>query len=114
MRRLMRIPIIRLFVINGALGFGFGLVVAAIMFAVDFRGMATLVWRSSNELVAVAFLTIGICTTFAAGAISTAVMLLPERDEDDSSYGGMDLKPIRRRYPPLRVPNTGPKHKNGV
>lgn len=90
MRKLYRMPLIRLFVLNGAFGAMLGVLFVGLSLAFDLRGLWTLVSNSDVALLALAILTVSISATFAGAAIGTAVMLLPEREEDDKAYGGVD------------------------
>lgn len=87
MRSLWHEPLIRLFVVNGLLGVGFGLAIAAVLVAVDFRDVGTLAATQDNGFVAIVMLATGLAVTCGGAAIATAVMLLPWED-DDASGGG--------------------------
>ena len=65
--------------------------------AFDLRGLWTLVSGSDVAVLAVVVLTLSVSATFAGAAIGTAVMLLPEREEDDKAYGGVDADGNPRR-----------------
>ncbi|WP_029029459.1 hypothetical protein [Salinarimonas rosea] len=108
MRALMKQPLIRLFVMNGFLGIGFGMAIAAVLVAVDFRGVATLALTDPNGFVAVILLAFGLAVTCGGAAIATAVMLLPWEDDDNEGGsgggggrfdedGGLELRPVRVR-----------------
>lgn len=112
MRALMKQPLIRLFVVNGFLGIGFGLAIATLLVMVDFRGVASLALTDPNGIVAVAMLALGLAVTCAGAAIATAVMLLPWEDDDHGGNGGgggggrrdedttgLVLQPVRVRGP---------------
>ncbi|WP_372424514.1 hypothetical protein [Salinarimonas chemoclinalis] len=88
MRALMKQPLIRLFVTNGFLGIGFGMAIAAVLVAVDFRGVATLALTDPNGFVAVILLAFGLAVTCGGAAIATAVMLLPWEDDDHEGGSG--------------------------
>jgi hypothetical protein len=95
MRELLRIPLLRLFILNGAMGVAFGIAIGAALFALDFRGVGTLAWRTEGGFLALAMVCAGLSVTCGSAAIATAVMLLPERAEDDSGYGHMSEQPDR-------------------
>lgn len=106
MRSVWKEPLIRLFVVNGLLGVGFGLAIAAVLVAVDFRGVATLAFTQQDGFVAVMMLAAGLAVSCGAGAIATAVMLLPWEDDDgdDPGAGGGDDRERRARVlVPVRV-----------
>lgn len=100
MRELYRKPLIKLFVLNGAFGAVLGVLFVGLAFAFDLRGLGTLVANSDVAILALVILTFSVSATFAGAAIGTAVMLLPEREEDDKAYGGVDADGNPRR--PLR------------
>lgn len=87
MRSLWQEPLIRLFVVNGLLGVGFGLAIAAVLVAVDFRDVGTLAATQENGFVAIVMLAMGLAVTCGGAAIATAVMLLPWEDDDGSGGG---------------------------
>ncbi len=89
MRELMQVPLLRLFILNGAMGIAFGIAIGAVLFALDFRGVGELAWRTEGGLLAFAMICAGLSVTCGSVAIATAVMLLPERAEDDTAYGHM-------------------------
>lgn len=97
MRELYRKPLIRLFVVNGAFGALLGVAFVALALAFDLRGLWTLVSNSDVAILAVVILTLSVSATFSGAAIGTAVMLLPEREEDDKAYGGVDADGNPRR-----------------
>ncbi len=97
MRELYRKPLIKLFVLNGAFGALLGVLFVALAFAFDLRGLGTLVANSDVAVLALVILTFSVSATFAGAAIGTAVMLLPEREEDDKAYGGVDADGNPRR-----------------
>jgi len=105
MRALLKQPLIRLFVVNGFLGVGFGLAIAVLLVAVDFRGVATLALTDPNGFVAIVMLAAGLAVTCGAAAIATAVMLLPweDDDHDGGSGGGPREDDPRLRLQPVRV-----------
>jgi len=80
MRELLKIPLLRLFVINGGMGVGFGIAIGAALFAMDFRGIGTLALQTEGGFLALAMMCAGLSVTCGSAAIATAVMLLPERD----------------------------------
>jgi hypothetical protein len=100
MRELYRKPLIRLFVVNGTFGALLGVLFVALAYVFDLRGLGTLLANSDVALLAIAILTFSVSATFAGAAIGTAVMLLPEREEDDAAYGGVDAdgNPHRPRW----------------
>jgi len=97
MRELYRKPLIRLFVVNGTFGALIGVLFVALAYVFDLRGLGTLLANSDVALLAIAILTFSVSATFAGAAIGTAVMLLPEREEDDAAYGGVDADGNPRR-----------------
>ena len=102
MRELLQVPLLRLFILNGAMGIAFGIVIGAALFALDFRGVGALAWRTEGGFLALAMICAGLSVTCGSAAIATAVMLLPERAEDDTGYGHMPGRPARsevRRAP---------------
>ncbi|MGJ3262736.1 MAG: hypothetical protein ACFE0R_05835 [Salinarimonas sp.] len=122
MRALLKQPLIRLFVMNGLLGIGFGLAIAAVLVAVDFRGVATLALTDPDGYVAVILLAFGLSITCGSAAIATAVMLLPWEDDDheggssggggrDDDHGRLALHPVpvraRGRHGVPRLPPRG-------
>jgi hypothetical protein len=96
MRELMQVPLLRLFILNGAMGIAFGIAIGAALFALDFRGVGALAWRTEGGLLAFAMICAGLSVTCGSVAIATAVMLLPERAEDDTGYGHLPGRPVRR------------------
>lgn len=80
MRELLKIRLLRLFILNGGMGIGFGLAIAAALFLVDFRGIGTLAWQTEGGFLALAMMGAGLSVTCGSAAIATAVMLLPEGD----------------------------------
>jgi hypothetical protein len=107
MRELLQIPLLRLFILNGAMGIAFGIAIGAALFALDFRGVGTLAWRTEGGFLALAMICAGLSVTCGSAAIATAVMLLPERAEDDAGYGHMAGRPDRgERERRLRVSDT--------
>ncbi len=110
MRELMQIPLLRLFILNGAMGIAFGIAIAAALFVLDFRGVGTLAWRTEGGFLAFAMICVGLSVTCASAAIATAVMLLPERAEDDTGYGHLQAGPARAELQ-RAVPPINEKHK---
>lgn len=99
-------PLIRLFVVNGFLGIGFGLAIAAVLVAADFRGVWSLAFTDPDGLVAVILLGLGLAVTCGGAAIATAVMLLPWEDDDHDagSGGGRGGGGRNLRLQPIPVP----------
>jgi hypothetical protein len=95
MREIMQVPLLRLFILNGAMGIAFGIAIGAALFALDFRGVGALAWRTEGGFLALAMICAGLSVTCGSAAIATAVMLLPERAEDDTGYGHMPGRPAR-------------------
>jgi len=98
MRELLQIPLLRLFILNGAMGIAFGIAIGAALFALDFRGVGTLAWRTEGGFLALAMICAGLSVTCGSAAIATAVMLLPERAEDDAGYGHLRGQPDRSHF----------------
>jgi hypothetical protein len=114
MRALMKQPLIRLFVVNGLLGIGFGLAIAALLVAVDFRGVATLALTDPNGFVAIVMLGLGLSVTCGGAAIATAVMLLPWEEDDDRDGGSGGGRGEDGRAPRLAPARVRPRGRHGV
>lgn len=90
MRALMKRPLIRLFVVNGAFGASLGVAFVLAALALDMRGLRTLIAGSDQAFVALALLTVSLSATFAGAAIGTAVMMLPSDEDGFRAVGRED------------------------
>ena len=74
--------LVRLFVVNGAMGFCFGLAIAGALVVLDVGTLAALARQAQGGALALGVLAAGLGITCAGAAIATAVMLLPYGDDD--------------------------------
>jgi hypothetical protein len=93
MQAMRRHRAIRLLAANAAGGGVFGAAAVGVLIVADVAGLATLMARADDGGTALALLTAGFVTTFAAAAASTAIMLIP-RDADEPEGGGGRLQPV--------------------
>ncbi len=85
-RRLDRI--VRLIVLNWALGAVLGAAMAALLLAIDLLGLRTLLWRSDVAAVGTAAFVALFALTFAGVVAATAAMRAGQ-DDDDEPKGGL-------------------------
>ncbi|HSP25696.1 MAG TPA: hypothetical protein VLQ65_11015, partial [Saliniramus sp.] len=75
-----------------------------------------LAWRTEGGFLALAMICAGLSVTCGSAAIATAVMLLPERAEDDTGYGHMPARPerseVRRAPTRTNTDRTPPRPSN--
>lgn len=69
-----RDPLVRAMVANWAFGMAIGVFCAALMLAVDFFGVRSLLWRSDARLIGVAMLCAAFAFTFGGVVCAAAVM----------------------------------------
>ncbi len=83
-------PVLRLFVLNGAMGAVLGSVLASALVIGDIGGLRGIMAASIGVLAGWAMLAYVFACTFAGLAMATAVMLHWDRsDDDDDSDGGL-------------------------
>ncbi len=103
-------PLLRLLAWNWLLG----VVVATILFAAvmitDTAHLRTLIFASSEPWIPLILLYVGFLITMCSVTMGTAVMLLPEKDDDDGPGGGSPLEVLklpelgrRLRPAPVRI-----------
>ncbi|HEY8578309.1 MAG TPA: hypothetical protein VIL72_00380 [Beijerinckiaceae bacterium] len=105
-----RDPLVRMIVLNWALGAALGLACAAVVLAADVAGLRSLMARGDLALPALALLFGGFAITFGGVVAASAVMLTPRDgdDGDDRGHGAFTpaLRPalVRARAPVRRLP----------
>lgn len=84
-------PILRLFVINGAMGAGLGVFLASALVYGDVNGLHGIMAQSVGVIAGWALLSYAFACTFAGLAMATAIMLHWDRDEKNGSGGGLSI-----------------------
>ena len=84
-RRLDRV--VRLIIVNWALGLGVGATLAIGMLAFDAFGLRTLLWRSDVALVGTV-LFVGMFALSFGGVVAATAAMRAGRDDDDEPRGG--------------------------
>ena len=92
--------LVRAILVNWFLGMGVGVACAAILLAVDFDGLRSLILNSDIPLAALALLFAGFAFTFGGLVCAAAVMLMGSDDDGPGGGGGgrrewTELRPIR-------------------
>lgn len=72
----------KLLLINLAIGVFIALAFLTILIVTDTAGIGTLIWQSSNPILAIILLGVGLCVTFGSAAMGSAVMMMPYDDEE--------------------------------
>lgn len=97
--------IIRLVSLNALGGAGLGGACVGLLMLWDFAGLASLISAGREPGAALALLLGGFTATFAALAAATAVMLIPEHDDEQRYYRGRLVPiPVRARAHDTRRP----------
>ena len=81
-------PVVRLIVVNWALGMGLGASFAVALLAFDFQGIRTLLWRSDVAVVGV-ILFVGMFALTFGGVVAAGAAMRAGRDDDDEPRGGL-------------------------
>jgi ABC-type branched-subunit amino acid transport system permease subunit len=68
---------LRFMALNAAVGVLMGLLVFAALVFFDTGGVATRIFASDNPWQPVVLIAIPLCLTFGAGAVASAIMLMP-------------------------------------
>jgi|GEM_PF-1464715 len=84
-------PVLGLFVINGAMGAGLGVLLASALVYGDVNGLQVMMAQSVGIFAGWAMLSYAFACTFAALAMATAIMLHWGREEKDGSGGGLSI-----------------------
>lgn len=84
-RRMDRV--VRMMLVNWALGIGVGACLAAGMLAFDVMGLRTLLWRSDVAVLGTA-LFVGLFATSFGGIVAATAAMRAGRDDDDEPRGG--------------------------
>jgi len=79
---------VRLLALNAAGGSAFGLAVVAALLIFDFAGLMRLMAMSGAAPAALALLAGAFASTFAAVVAATAIMLIPQGEEEGRHGGG--------------------------
>ena len=92
--------LVRAIIFHWILGMGVGLACAAILIAIDFDGLRSLILQSDIPGAAMALLFAGFAFTFGGLVCAAAVMLMGSDDEGPRGGGGgrrewIELRPIR-------------------
>lgn len=74
--------LLKLLAINLAIGIFIGLSFLAILIFADIAGIGTLIWQSSDPVLAIILLGVGLCVTFGSAAMGSAVMMMPYEDDE--------------------------------
>jgi hypothetical protein len=72
----------KLLLINLAIGIFIAISFLTILIVTDTAGIGTLIWQSSNPILAIILLGVGLCVTFGSAAMGSAVMMMPYDDEE--------------------------------
>jgi hypothetical protein len=91
-------PLIRLVLVNLAVGAFMGVAFAALLLAADFAGLRSLIVGTSVSGSALVLLFGGFAITFGGIVVTTAVMLMNDRDDHDGGDGiKFEPAPVRVR-----------------
>jgi hypothetical protein len=99
-------PLVRLMILNWALGMLAGLACAAIILVFAAFGVRSLLWRSDVLIPGAALLCAGFAFTFGGVVCASAVMTFAADDRPQGRPGGLRLRPpigAPRRLAPVRV-----------
>jgi hypothetical protein len=90
------LKLVRLYIVNVAIGFALAAVFTALLVIFDVAGLGRLILGSSMGLVAGAMLVMFNGVVFAGVQFAIAVMRLAEKPRDDGPSGGMRVPvPVR-------------------
>ncbi len=103
---LLRQPLLRLLLINLAIGVTVALLMLGGLLALDAGGLRRLIVADRSPLTAVALLAFGLVITFGSVAMGTAVMALGREDKRDDRDGGRPLAiPVEAAQQVARIRN---------
>lgn len=98
-----RNPVLRLVLLNAAMGAAFGLAFAVALVLLDAHGVGSLLQRSDSGLVAFILLAAGFMVTFGSLVAGSAIMMMPDDGDDGFGGGGGGGPGGRRALRPVRV-----------
>lgn len=87
-RPLRHDPLLRLFAVNWLIGAAVACVLVALVLITDTAHLRSLMFASGEPWIPLMLLFFGFLVTMCSVAVATAVMLLPENDDDDHGPGG--------------------------
>lgn len=93
-RRLRDEPLLRLLAINWLIGAGVAAALAAVVLITDTAHLRTLMFASNEPWIGLILLFFGFMVTMCSVAMGTAIMMLPN-DDDDGPGGGSKLEVLK-------------------
>jgi hypothetical protein len=98
-------PLLRLLAVNWLIGAAVAVALVAFVLVTDTARLRTLMFASREPWIPLMLLFFGFLVTMCSVAMATAVMLLPEKDDDDQGPGGgTPLEVLSLPFPPRMQP----------
>jgi len=98
-------PLLRLLAVNWLIGAAVAAALVAFVLITDTARLRTLMFASGEPWIPLLLLFFGFLITMCSVAMATAVMLLPEKDDDDHGPGGgTPLEVLKLPFPPRLQP----------